>query len=88
MSKLIRPISSEKSSALMAGGVYAFRVERDANKLEIKKTVEDTYKVNVLRVNLINVPPKKRIFRGRPGFKKGYRKAMVFLKKGESIDLT
>lgn len=87
MSALIKPIISEKANFLSADGVYVFHVEPDANKFEIKKAVEDLYKVSVTRVNLISVKPKARIYRGRPGFKQGFKKAMVQLKKGDKIDL-
>ena len=56
MSKLINPIVSEKANILSSGGVYSFRVEKDANKFDIKKAVEDLFKVNVRRVNLITTP--------------------------------
>jgi len=72
---------------LSSGGVYSFRVEKDANKFDIKKSVEELFKVNVRRVNLITIPPKKRIMRGKAGFKSGYKKAIVYLKKGQKIDL-
>ncbi len=88
MSVLINPIISEKTTALASEGCYTFRVKNNVNKFEIKKTVEDSYKVNVVRVNLIAVHPKKRVFRGKIGFKKGYKKALVYLKKGDKIELT
>lgn len=88
MSKVIRPIITEKANDLTAGGVYVFRVEDWANKFEIKKTIEGLYKVNVTRVNLVKVHPKKRFIRGKAGVKKGYKKALVFLKKGETIELS
>ncbi|KKT79133.1 MAG: 50S ribosomal protein L23 [Candidatus Giovannonibacteria bacterium GW2011_GWB1_45_9b] len=87
MSKLINPIISEKANTLSSGGAYTFRVEKGANKLEIKKSVEDLFKVNVRKVNLVTIPPKKRIVRGKVGFKSGYKKAIVYLKKGQKIDL-
>lgn len=87
MSKLAEPIITEKANLLAEAGVYAFRVENSANKLQIKKEVEKLYKVSVRMVNIVHVLPKKRIFRGRVGQKPGYKKALVFLKKGEKIDL-
>lgn len=87
MSKLIRPIISEKANYISAGGVYAFRVSDDSNKFEIKKIIEGMYKVNVRKVNFINIPPKRRIMRGRVGYKSGFKKAMVYLNKGQKIEL-
>ncbi len=87
MSKLINPIISEKANILSSGGAYTFRVEKVANKLEIKKSIEDLFKVNVQRVNLVTIPSKKRTMRGKVGFKSGYKKAIVYLKKGQKIDL-
>lgn len=87
MSKLINPIISEKANILSSGGVYTFRVEKKANKFDIKKSVEDLFKINVRKVNLVTIPPKKRIMRGKTGFKSGYKKALVYLKKGQKIDL-
>jgi len=87
MSKITHPIISEKASALSEQGVYAFQVDPGANKFEIKKAVENLYRVNVMRVNVVKIHPKKRIYRGRVGFKAGYKKALVFLKAGQKIDL-
>lgn len=87
MSKLINPIISEKAHNLSSSGVYVFRVEKSANKMDIKKSVERLFKVNVIRVNLLTIPPKKRIIRGKVGFKSGFKKAIVFLLKGQKIDL-
>ncbi|OGF83152.1 50S ribosomal protein L23 [Candidatus Giovannonibacteria bacterium RIFCSPLOWO2_01_FULL_46_13] len=87
MSKITHPIITEKANMLAAEGVYAFRVEKNANKFEIKKAVEGMYKVNVTRVNLVSVHPKRRVLRGRTGFKQGYKKALVSLKKGQKIEL-
>ncbi|OGF70228.1 50S ribosomal protein L23 [Candidatus Giovannonibacteria bacterium RIFCSPLOWO2_02_FULL_45_14] len=88
MSKVINPIISEKANILSSDGVYTFRVEKNSNKFDIKKSVENLFKVNVRRVNLVTIPPKKRIMRGKVGFKSGYKKAVVYLKKGQKIELS
>nr|AKQ05634.1 LSU ribosomal protein L23p (L23Ae), large subunit ribosomal protein L23 [uncultured Parcubacteria bacterium Rifle_16ft_4_minimus_33456] len=88
MSKVINPIISEKANILSSDGVYTFRVEKNSNKVDIKKSVENLFKVNVRRVNLVTIPPKKRIMRGKVGFKSGYKKAVVYLKKGQKIELS
>lgn len=79
---------SEKANLLQSEGIYVFRVASTANKFEIKRAVEGLYKVAVTRVNLVKVHPKRRVSRGRVGYKQGYKKALVFLKKGEKIDLS
>lgn len=84
---LINPIISEKSTSLSSQGVYAFRVSPGSNKPQIKKAVENIYKVKVQRVNLLKTSPKRRVFRGRVGVRPGYKKALVFLEKGQKIDL-
>ncbi|HBT81698.1 50S ribosomal protein L23 [Candidatus Giovannonibacteria bacterium RIFCSPHIGHO2_01_FULL_48_47] len=85
---LVKPMVSEKNTLLSSRGVYVFQVENEANKITIKKAVERLYKVRVERVNLVKVLPKKRILRGRVGFRPGYKKALVFLAAGQKIDLT
>ena len=84
---LRRPIISEKATGLAAAGRYVFEIDPKANKLEVKDAVEKLYKVRVRRVNLIKVSPKRRILRGRPGVKPGYKKALVFLRPGDKIEL-
>ena len=65
-----------------------FKVHEKANKKNIKKNVEKLFKVNVVKVNIINQKTKLKIKQGRKTFKSGYKKAIVTLKKGQSIDLT
>lgn len=89
---LIRPILSEKSNAMQEKrGVYSFRVDRKANKLEIKKAVESFYGVNVADVRTMVVPSKSKSRMTKAGIlsgrKPGYKKALVVLAEGESIDL-
>ncbi len=68
---------------------YVFLVETSANKAEIKAAVEEIYakkKISVKSVNTINIHPKKRVVRGRKGFKSGFKKAIVTLAPGNTID--
>lgn len=68
---------------------YVFIVDPSANKQEIKVAVEEIYKANnikVVAVNTINVKGKPRRVRGRPGFKSAFKKAVVTLEKGDSLD--
>ncbi|MEQ8359378.1 MAG: 50S ribosomal protein L23 [Cytophagales bacterium] len=90
MSILIRPLVTEKVSALNEKGKYGFVVDRNANKVEIKTAVEKLYGVNVEKVNTMNVMGK---FKSRytkagvlSGRKPNYKKAIVTVADGEVID--
>ncbi len=85
---LKKPHISEKSTDLSAKGFYVFKVEKDSNKCAVKKDVENKYKVNVLSVNIVNIPSKKRRTGRIEGTKRGYKKAIVKIKEGETIDFT
>ncbi len=85
---LRRPHISEKATDLAEKGFYIFRVEKIASKKEIKKETEKRYGVNVMSVRIINIPSKKRRVGRTEGTRKGYKKAIVKVKKGQSIDLT
>ncbi len=85
---LLRPVITEKSSMLNASGSYTFRVTDYATKQDVRKAVERKYKVTVERVNMVTVHPKKRMRGAIVGRISGYRKAVVFIKDGQTIDLT
>jgi len=85
---LKKPHISEKATDLAKDGFYVFKVEKDANKREVKKEVGERYKVDVVGVRMVNVPSKKRRMGKTEGTKKGYKKAIVKIAKGQSIDLT
>jgi large subunit ribosomal protein L23 len=89
---LIRPILTEKANAQQEKlKRYAFKVNRKANKLEIKKAVEDFYGVSVVDVNTLVAPGKNKTKFTKAGFIKGvrpaYKKALVTLAEGDTIDL-
>ncbi|MGZ3839148.1 MAG: 50S ribosomal protein L23 [Flavisolibacter sp.] len=89
---LIKPILTEKANSQQESlRRYAFRVDRKANKLEIKKAIEAFYGVNVVDVNTAVVPGKNKTRYTKKGFTKGqkpaYKKAMVTVAEGENIDL-
>ena len=89
---LIKPILTEKANSQQESlRRYAFRVSRRANKLEIKKAVEEFYGVSVVNVNTVVVPGKNKTRYTKKGFTKGqkqaYKKAMVTVAEGENIDL-
>lgn len=85
---ILSPHISEKTSGQNASGVYAFKVGEQAGKTEIKEAVRELYGVKPLKVNLIRIPAKKRLIRGKVGKRPGYKKALVFLKEGDSIQIT
>ena len=85
--KIISPFVTEKSTNLSEQNKIAFKVPSNANKNSLKKNIEKIFKVNVVKVNTITNKSKTKIIRGRIGYKKGYKKALVTLKKGQSIDL-
>jgi large subunit ribosomal protein L23 len=80
------PHFTEKGSLLMADRQYVFKVLPNTNKIEIKSAVEKVYGVTVTDVNIVNVPSKTRMVRGRYGEKGGYKKAIVTLKEGDKIE--
>ena len=89
---LIKPILTEKANAQQEKlKRYAFKVSRKANKLEIKKAVEDFYGVSVVDVNTLVVPGKNKTKFTKAGFVKGvkpaYKKALVTVAEGDTIDL-
>ena len=81
------PHISEKSSDLAEKNQYIFKVFPKANKIQIKKVIEQIYGVNVLKVRIINIPKKPKKMGKTPGWKKGYKKAIVKIKKGQKIDI-
>ena len=86
--KIISPIVTEKSTNLSEQNKIVFKVPNKANKKNLKKNVEKIFKVNVTKINIINKQPRKKIVRGRKVKVKGFKKAIITLKKGQSIDLT
>ena len=86
--KIISPIVTEKSTNLSEQNKIVFEVPRNANKKNLKKNIEKIFKVNVVKVNIINKQNRTKIARGRKVKISGFKKAIITLKKGQSIDLT
>ena len=84
---IISPAITEKATSLSEFNKVVFKVHKTANKKSIKKSVEKIFKVNVTKINVINLKGKTKFVRGRKSSKPGYKKAIVTLKKGQSIDL-
>ncbi len=81
------PHISEKATNLAEKNQYIFKVSDNFNKKEIKKAVEGVYGVEVLSVNMIKIPAKKRRIGRIQGHKKGYTKAVVKIKEGQKIEI-
>jgi large subunit ribosomal protein L23 len=85
---ILAPVITEKATLLSEQNKVVFRVAGDASKDEIAAAVEALFKVNVTKVNTINVKGKTKRFRGRVGRRSDVKKAIVTLAEGQSIDIT
>lgn len=87
-SKIIKnPRITEKASFNAEQNVYTFDVFKSANKTEIKKAIFALYKVKPVKVNIVTVPSKKIFVKGKAGVKPGGKKAFIYLKEGDKIDI-
>ena len=84
---IIAPAITEKATSLSEFNKIVFKVHVGANKESIKRSIEKIFKVNVIKINTLNLKGKNKIVQGRKVKKSGYKKAIVTLKKGQSIDL-
>tara|TARA_B100000315_G_scaffold54936_1_gene49153 strand:+ start:1067 stop:1360 length:294 start_codon:yes stop_codon:yes gene_type:complete len=84
---VISPNITEKSTSLSELNKVVFKVHKGASKNSIKKSIEKIFKVNVIKVNTINLKGKTKLVRNKKAYKSGYKKAIVTLKKGQNIDL-
>ncbi|MDE2001534.1 MAG: 50S ribosomal protein L23 [Patescibacteria group bacterium] len=82
-----RALITEKSTDLSTMGKYVFWVEKETTAREAKKIVEQQYGVKVLRTNVINGKPKKRIVGARISNKPGRKKIIMTLQKGQKLDI-
>jgi len=81
-----RPLVTEKTTAAAEQNKVVFKISPSATKGDVKKAVESIFKVTVLKVNTVNVEGKVKRFRGKPGQRSDYRKAIVTLAAGSTID--
>ena len=86
--KIISPIVTEKSTNISEQNKIIFKVPTKANKKNLKKSIEKIFKVNVIKVNIVNKKNRVKLTRGKKIKIKGYKKAIITLKKGQNIDLT
>ncbi len=85
---LLFPVITEKSTLVAEENKIIFRVPLTATKPDIKEAVENLFKVDVTKVNTILVKGKTKRFRGQPGRRSDFKKAIVTLKDGQSVDIT
>tara|TARA_Y100001970_G_scaffold283410_1_gene398516 strand:+ start:1481 stop:1774 length:294 start_codon:yes stop_codon:yes gene_type:complete len=86
--KILSPVVTEKSTNLSDQNKIVFKVPKNSNKKNLKKNIEKIFKVNVIKINIINKKTREKVTRGRKITVKGYKKAIITLKKGQNIDLT
>ena len=84
---IIRPVITEGSYDMMEDNVYTFEVAKTANKVEIRQAIEALFNVHVVKVNTLNVKSKPKRVRQQPGRTRTWKKAMVTLAEGDSIEL-
>ena len=86
--KIISPLVTEKSTNLSEQNKIIFKVNIKANKKNLKTNIEKIFKVDVIKINIINKKSRVKITRGKKVKVKGFKKAIITLKKGQNIDLT
>ena len=86
--KILSPFVTEKSTNLSEQNKIVFKVPSKANKKNLKTNIEKIFKVNVTKRNIINKQNRTKLTRGKKVKVSGFKKAIVTLKKGQSIDLT
>ena len=86
--KIVSPLVTEKTTNLSEQNKIIFKVPSSANKTNLKKNIEKIFKVNVTKINIINKQNRVKISRGKKVRVSGFKKAIITLKKGQSIDLT
>ncbi len=86
--KILSPLVTEKSTNLSEQNKIIFKVNKKANKRNLKNNIEKIFKVNVTKINIINKKSRIKTTRGKKVRIKGFKKAIITLKKGQNIDLT
>ena len=86
--KILSPLVTEKTTNLSEQNKIVFKVPAKANKKNLKTNIEKIFKVNVTKINIINKQNRTKLTRGKKIKVSGFKKAIITLKKGQSIDLT
>jgi len=81
------PLLTERLNRLQPQNIYGFWVDKNANKIEVKYAIEKIYNVKVIKVNIINMPPKRRRLRFKEGHTASWKKAIVRVKEGQTINI-
>lgn len=84
---LVRPHITEKATVSAENSVYVFQILSSTTKTEVAKAFVEKYKITPVKITTVNIPPKKVIVRGKRGVKSGYRKAYIYLKKDQKIEI-
>lgn len=84
---LIRPHITEKATVSSENSVYVFKIDPKASKLDVEKSFIANYKVTPVKVRTVTISPKKVVVRGKRGVQSGYKKAYVYVKKGEKVEI-
>jgi large subunit ribosomal protein L23 len=84
---ILSPVITEKSTNLSGLNKITFKVSKTASKTLIKKSIEKLYKVNVIKVNTLISKDRLKVVKGKLSKKSGYKKAIITLKEGQSIDI-
>ncbi len=82
------PVITEKATTLSDQNKVVFKVHKNASKHSIKKNIEKIFKVKVVKINTIKKKSKNKIVKNKPSKRKGFKKAIITLKKGQNIDLS
>ena len=85
---ILSPVVTEKATILSEKNKVVFKVNMNADKKSIKKNIEKIFKVNVTKINTITMKGKRKIVKGKSVKKKAFKKAIITLQKGQSIDMT
>jgi large subunit ribosomal protein L23 len=84
---IVRPHITEKATRSSEAGVYVFEIAQTATKYDVSKTIKEQYKVTPVKVSTVRVPAQQTFVRGKRGTRAGYKKAYVYLKKGDKIEI-
>jgi large subunit ribosomal protein L23 len=84
---LIRPHITEKATITSEAGVYVFEIAKDATKTDVSRAIKSLYKVTPVQVRTVTTPAKRLFVRGKRGASAGNKKAYVYLKKGDTIEI-
>ena len=83
---LIRPHVTEKATVSSESSVYVFQIDPRSSKSQIEKAFTEKYKITPLKINTVTIPAKNVFVRGKRGKKSGYKKAYVYLAKGQKLE--